>query len=623
MKLKWLFLLTSFWSFFLLAGVAEAARLLSWRFDASQNRLVFTTDSGIQPKAQLLANPTRLVVDLPGTTLGGPRLNQQGRGAIREVRVGQFDKRTTRIVVELAPGYFLDPQKVQFQGLSPSQWSVQLPRPESIGSSPSLPSRQREIPANNSSSSSPQPNSAQLKDTNLPSSLSVTRDGFFIRIPRAEPGFIKVRENRPSRRRRDRGQPHTVDVEVEDLILPSSLVNREFAVNSHGVSKIQFLQEQTDDKKAALIRLNVTGDSNNWRASFSSVGGLVILPENTNAASRDSSRQSSPGDSNSRLATIGSVELANNGTQLLIRADRNIRAISTWDLSANAFRITIPSAQLSDQVKGPNLDASSPVSRVKLRQQDESTVVILVEPGNGIQIGSLNQLNDQLLALQLLKTRTIGPSTGSIRVPPPARQTPPARRTTRSRTPARRSRVPNSRLVVMLDPGHGGKDPGAIGIGGLQEKDVILPISRRVGQILEQNGIQVVFTRSSDYFVSLSGRAQMAERANADLFVSIHANAINMSRPDVNGLETYYYQTGSGLARTIHNSVLRRFNMRNRGVRQARFYVLRRTSMPAALVEVGFVTGREDAPRLANPAFQNQMAEAIAEGILQYARGRR
>ncbi|NET53492.1 MAG: N-acetylmuramoyl-L-alanine amidase, partial [Merismopedia sp. SIO2A8] len=195
--------------------------------------------------------------------------------------------------------------------------------------------------------------------------------------------------------------------------------------------------------------------------------------------------------------------------------------------------------------------------------------------------------------------------------------------TTRSRLPSSRSRVPNSRLVVMLDPGHGGKDPGAIGIGGLQEKNVILPISRRVAQILERNGVQVVLTRSSDYFVSLSGRVQMAERANADLFVSIHANAINMSRPDVNGLETYYYQTGSSLARTIHNSVLRRFNMRNRGVRRARFYVLRRTSMPAALVEVGFVTGREDAPRLASPAFQNQMAEAIAEGILQYVRSSR
>ncbi|NEO98830.1 MAG: N-acetylmuramoyl-L-alanine amidase [Symploca sp. SIO2E9] len=622
MKLKWLFLLTSFWSFFLLSGAAEAARLLSWRFDASQNRLVFTTDSGIQPKAQLLANPTRLVVDLPGTTLGGPRLNQQGRGAIREVRVGQFDNRTTRIVVELAPGYFLDPQKVQFQGLSPSQWSVQLPRPEPIVSSSSPRSRQREIPANDSSSSPPHSSNAQSLEANLPSNLSVTRDGFFIRIPGAEPGFIKVRENRPSRRRRDRGKPHTVDVEVENLILPSSLANREFALNSHGVSQIQFLQEQTDAKTVALIRLNVTGDSNNWRASFSSVGGLVILPEKANAASRGSSRQNSSGDSNSRLATIGSVQLANNGTQLLIRANRNIKAISTWDISANAFRITIPSAQLAEQVKGPNLDASSPVSRVKLRQQDESTVVILVEPGNGIQIGSLNQLNDQLLALQLLKTGSARPPTGSIRVPPPARRIPSAR-STRPRIPSPRSRVPNSRIVVMLDPGHGGKDPGAVGIGGLQEKDVILPISRRVEQILEQNGIQVVLTRSSDYFVSLSGRVQMAERANADLFVSIHANAINLSRPDVNGLETYYYQTGRSLAQTIHNNVLRRINMRNRGVRQARFYVLRRTSMPAALVEVGFVTGREDFQRLANPTFQNQMAEAIAEGILQYVRRRR
>jgi N-acetylmuramoyl-L-alanine amidase len=175
---------------------------------------------------------------------------------------------------------------------------------------------------------------------------------------------------------------------------------------------------------------------------------------------------------------------------------------------------------------------------------------------------------------------------------------------------------------VVIDPGHGGKDPGAIGIGGTREKDIILPISLRVAEVLQQNGVQVLLTRDSDYFVSLPGRVQMAERANADVFVSIHANSVGLNRPEVSGLETYYYDSGLGLARAVHNRILQSVNVRDRRVRKARFYVLRKISMPSILVETGYLTGREDIAKLRNPTYQNQMAEAIAQGILQYLRQR-
>jgi len=177
--------------------------------------------------------------------------------------------------------------------------------------------------------------------------------------------------------------------------------------------------------------------------------------------------------------------------------------------------------------------------------------------------------------------------------------------------------VPRGRLVVMIDPGHGGQDSGAVGIGGLQEKDVILPISQRVAALLEQQGIQAILTRTSDYFVDLAPRVEMAKRNRVDLFVSIHANSID-NRPDVNGLETYYFDRGERLAQTIHNSILQSIDIKDRGVRKARFYVLRNNPMPAVLVEVGFVTGVQDAARLATAAYENQMAQAIANGILQY-----
>ncbi|MDV3002240.1 MAG: N-acetylmuramoyl-L-alanine amidase LytC [Chroococcopsis gigantea SAG 12.99] len=165
--------------------------------------------------------------------------------------------------------------------------------------------------------------------------------------------------------------------------------------------------------------------------------------------------------------------------------------------------------------------------------------------------------------------------------------------------------------------GHGGKDPGAIGIGGIQEKDIILPISQEVARILEQQNIQVMLTRNSDYFVSLEGRTQMANRANADLFVSIHANSMGKGRPDVNGLEVYYFGDRR-LADVIYRNILRSVSIQDRGVRRARFYVLRTSNMPSTLVEVGFVTGGQDARNLSNRDYRNQMAAAIARGIIEY-----
>jgi N-acetylmuramoyl-L-alanine amidase len=178
--------------------------------------------------------------------------------------------------------------------------------------------------------------------------------------------------------------------------------------------------------------------------------------------------------------------------------------------------------------------------------------------------------------------------------------------------------IPQGQVVVVIDPGHGGRDPGAIGIGGLREKDINTTISNRVQQRLQEAGLTVLMTRNSDYWVGLDPRAEFANRAGADVFVSIHANAISMDRPEVNGLETYYYSTGQRLAQSIHNSVLRHTDMGDRGVRRARFYVLRHTDMPAVLVETGFVTGATDANRFRNPTAVNQIADGIARGVLDY-----
>lgn len=135
LKLRWLFPCVA--SVFLLSPAAKADSLASWRFNAFSNQLDLTTDEGVEPKVQLLANPSRLIIDLPGINLGRPKTTEKVNSVIQEIRVGQFDSYTTRMVVELAPGYRLDPTKIKVRGASPTHWFVQLPTPEKVVSNSS------------------------------------------------------------------------------------------------------------------------------------------------------------------------------------------------------------------------------------------------------------------------------------------------------------------------------------------------------------------------------------------------------------------------------------------------------------------------------------------------------
>jgi N-acetylmuramoyl-L-alanine amidase len=181
--------------------------------------------------------------------------------------------------------------------------------------------------------------------------------------------------------------------------------------------------------------------------------------------------------------------------------------------------------------------------------------------------------------------------------------------------------VPRDRYTVVIDPGHGGPDPGAVGINGLRETDVVLDVSLQVAQLLQAKGVRVLMTRTSEVDVDLPPRVALANNSRADLFLSIHANALSMDRPDVNGIETFYFESGRSraLAQAVQEEMLAVSpSSPDRGARPGRFFVIRRTVMPAALAEMGFVTGSLDASRLADPAFRRRMALAIATGLLRY-----
>ena len=172
-------------------------------------------------------------------------------------------------------------------------------------------------------------------------------------------------------------------------------------------------------------------------------------------------------------------------------------------------------------------------------------------------------------------------------------------------------------MKIDLDAGHGGKDPGAVA-NGLQEKDIVLPISLKAGETLKRHNVKVDFSRTTDKFVGLTDRAIMANNHNADVFVSIHCNKATNTTGQ--GVETYYYAgsiEGKKLATCIQDSIMKSgLYTKNRGIKEGNFAVLRHTNMPSALVELGFISNVEDAKILKEK--QEELAEAVARGILNY-----
>lgn len=183
--------------------------------------------------------------------------------------------------------------------------------------------------------------------------------------------------------------------------------------------------------------------------------------------------------------------------------------------------------------------------------------------------------------------------------------------------------------TIVVDPGHGGSDTGAISPNNVYEKNVTLPIAKYLKPILEDKGARVILTRDTDRDVArphssdveeLQARVDVAERAQADVFLSIHIDSF--VRPDVNGITAYYSPTtyfDSILAEALHEELVRdRPNFGDRGTRQANFYLLQNSTMPAALVELGFLSNPQEERLLQKKEIQKSLAEALARGLEVY-----
>jgi N-acetylmuramoyl-L-alanine amidase len=171
--------------------------------------------------------------------------------------------------------------------------------------------------------------------------------------------------------------------------------------------------------------------------------------------------------------------------------------------------------------------------------------------------------------------------------------------------------------TVVIDAGHGAHDRGAVS-GYVFEKHIALDISRRLERFLKKKGVRTVMTRSNDRFIPLPTRAAMGSRMGRCVLVSVHANSA--TNRGASGMETFYYSNESlRLAQLVQRQMLR--NTRhggNRGVKHARFHVLRNCTRPAILVETAFLSNSMDLRRLRAPSYREAIAQSIGIGLLQY-----
>jgi N-acetylmuramoyl-L-alanine amidase len=301
------------------------------------------------------------------------------------------------------------------------------------------------------------------------------------------------------------------------------------------------------------------------------------------------------------------------------------------------------------------------LARVRIAQPTKGVSRVVLETTGASDFSVSMQSNPYRLVVEIRKAGNSSehsavadlPKSTSLETQPALLPTP-STRSTNKLDGQLRVRVPKFRLV--LDAGHGGWDLGTVGRKGLMEKDLVLDIVHRLGELVESHlSAEVLYTRQDDTYLPLEKRTEIANLAQADLFVSVHANYSNDS--SARGAETYYTNTYSSMrARTsevdaagataedvnwnsvdIREKVLksRRIavavqqslyrvlatqipDIRNRGVKKASYVVLTGTSMPAILAEVSFVSSPEDETKLKNSSYRQKIAEGLYKGIAEY-----
>ncbi|SNX52999.1 N-acetylmuramoyl-L-alanine amidase family protein [Thermoanaerobacterium sp. RBIITD] len=283
-----------------------------------------------------------------------------------------------------------------------------------------------------------------------------------------------------------------------------------------------------------------------------------------------------------------SATKVDNGDQLVIRTDANhFNPLRNGD---NKIIIDIPETSLNmpdGKLAGSIPFSGNIITDIRYSQLDENTVRVVAD--TNIKADFNVQLMGQGIVMVVIKPD------------------------------------PNKKQLVYIDPGHGGSDPGAIGVGGIREADINLAIGLKLKTLLEKGGYRTMISRESDVDVGLYDRPYQANNAGADVFVSIHSDSFDS--PSANGTTILYFPNGDRgdtrdnrtFAQIIHDNLMKQISTTDRGLSERpNLVVLNQTKMPAVLVETGFVTNPSDAKLLQDDNFQWKVAQGIYNGIVEY-----
>jgi N-acetylmuramoyl-L-alanine amidase len=349
-------------------------------------------------------------------------------------------------------------------------------------------------------------------------------------------------------------------------------------------------------KNTVVVPIRFVSEEMGLRVGWNNKDKIVTLTSTTSLPSAPSNGSGNEGTTN----LVNEINYANN--QLVVSLDREATPVITALKNPDRIVVDFPSTNFGnigqalpvgsmgrlDTGDDPNITEI----RYSLFNNDPAQVRIVIELKN---VGSVNY-NQQTIAGTFILDLSM------VSDPTPA-------------TP-----INGGKKLVVIDPGHGGSDPGATSITNNYEKTFTLALALKVQAILQQESdIEVIMTRETDVYPTRSERVKLANDLKVDVFVSIHGNSV-LSSPQITGTETFYYQRASSkeLANSIHKHLVKAMGLKDRGVKNGNLQVIRETEMPAVLLEVGFLSNISDEEAMMSETIQTKAAQAIVDGIKEY-----
>nr|WP_258166408.1 N-acetylmuramoyl-L-alanine amidase family protein [Paenibacillus sp. PCH8] len=356
-------------------------------------------------------------------------------------------------------------------------------------------------------------------------------------------------------------------------------------------------------KNTVVVPLRFVSEEMGLQVSWNNKDKIVGLTSAVSPAPSVPSPSTPDRGNESTWNKVNEINLSNH--QLVVSVDTEITPKITRlknpdrivvDLPNTTFGDTGPTIQQGNMGK---LDVSGIANitevRYSLFKNDPAEVRVVIELHNLSDV----QVNHQYIAGKLIVDLSV---TGIVGIPV---------------IPAG---TDSGKKIVVIDPGHGGADPGTTSISNKHEKDYTLAVGLKVqALLLQEPGIELVMTRETDVYPTRPERVQLANKLNADVFVSIHGNSVTAS-PQATGTETFYYQRSSSkeLADIIHRHLVEAMGLKDRGVKNGSLQVIRETTMPAVLLEVGFLSNMTDEKVMLSESGQNKAAQAIVDGIKEF-----